>query len=136
MKSYLLDTNVVLSYVLDREPVQQEQATRWFEAAARGEALLILPQPVLTEIVYVLRSFYKRPAEEIQDLLASLLSWRGIETYDPIRWSRVLEIWPAPCRDLTDAMVATTAETLRCDGVVTFDRDFAAHLTRLGLVVL
>jgi predicted nucleic acid-binding protein len=56
MKRIVLDTNVVLAFLLDRNPQQQADAAHLFAEAAAGHHTLILHQAVITEMVYVLRT--------------------------------------------------------------------------------
>ena len=44
VKRVVLDTNVLVSFLTDRDAEQQEQAAALFETAAQGEAELILHQ--------------------------------------------------------------------------------------------
>ena len=58
MKRIVVDTNVLVSFLTDRDARQQARAARLFEAAAAGEVQLILHQLVATELIYVLRTVY------------------------------------------------------------------------------
>lgn len=51
MKRVVLDTNVLVSFLTDRNAEQQEQASALFEAASSGKTELVLHQIVITELV-------------------------------------------------------------------------------------
>ena len=133
MSRILLDTNVLLSYVTDRDPQQQETASVLFEAAAAREHELILTQAVSTEMVYVLASYYKTRPSTIAGLLKEVLAWPGLVTHDELVWTTLLELWPERIPDFADAVLAATATTGRFDAIATFDRSFAKRLVREGL---
>ena len=111
MKSVVVDTNVVLSFVTDRDPHQQRAGARLFEHAASGEHRIILPQVVLIEIVYVFQNLYRTPAAKIAGLLDDLLGMPHVVVENEVPWHAVLEIWPKRLRDFADAVLMTVART-------------------------
>jgi predicted nucleic acid-binding protein len=129
----LVDTNVVVSYLLNRSPEQQRRAAELIEAAESPRRRLLLHQLVLAETVFVLRTVYGRPAGEVTATLGKLLELPGSEIVDGLDWPRLLELWPAEFPDFLDASLACAAETLRPDGVATFDRAFGGRLRSRGL---
>lgn len=133
MKHIVLDANVLLSYLTDRDPQQQEAAARLFKAAAEGEHALVLHQVTITEMVYVLRNFYHVEKVEIATMIREVLALPGIIAVDEIVWSLLLDLWPGSFSDFGDAALATVAIDGRYDGVATFDNPFARQLERQGL---
>ena len=49
MKRIGVDTNVVVSFVTDRDPKQQARAAELFGTATSGEQVIVLHQAVITE---------------------------------------------------------------------------------------
>lgn len=133
MKTVVVDTNVFLSFVTDRDQRQQAQAAGLFESAADGQVQLILPQIVLTEIVYVMANLYKRPDQDIAELLADLLTMPHLRVEDRVRWSLVLDLWPERIFGFADAVLAAVATAGRHDAVASFDRKFLRRLANLEL---
>ena len=133
MKSVLLDTNVLLSFLSDRDLDQQEKAAHLFAAAANREMRIDLHQIVVTEAVYVLTNSYEQSADAVSDVIGSLLALPGVVSVDLAPWRRVLGAWPRPFRDFADAMLAAFAKETRVDAVATFDRRFASSLKRQGI---
>lgn len=132
MKSVVVDTNVVLSFVTDRDPHQQRAAAWLFEHAASGEHRIVLPQVVLIEIVYVLQNLYRTPVAEIAGLLDDLLGMPHVVADNEVPWHAVLEIWPSRIRDFADAVLMTVART-GDHKVASFDRKLSRALRRLGV---
>ena len=58
MKKTIIDTNALISFVTDRNPTQQKRIADVLEGAARLQWIVLCPQNVLTEFVYVLDKVY------------------------------------------------------------------------------
>lgn len=129
----LVDTNILVSYLVDRSPGQQARAAALIEAAADPDRRLLLHSLVLAEVAFVLRNVYERDAKEVADVLRRLLEVPGAETVDATPWPAILELWPVRIPDLLDALLAAVALELRPDAVATFDRALARKLHALGL---
>lgn len=54
MKKYILDANALISYVTDRNPDQQKKISNIFQEVVRLKGVILCPQNVLTEFIYVL----------------------------------------------------------------------------------
>ncbi len=132
MSRVIVDTNVLVSFLTDRDEAQQAQAATLFEATARGEVELIVHQMVISEMVYVLGNLYHVAAAEIARMIGDLLSAPGVTSVDGVLWARVLELWPARFADFADATLATATLEGNYDAVATFDRRFIRQLEREG----
>ena len=135
MTRVVVDTNVLVSFLTDRNAPQQARAAALFEAATRGEVEIILHQMVISEMVYVLANLYGLEALEIAQVLDDLISTAGVTPVDEIVWSRVLELWPSRFADFADGALAVVASAKRYDSVATFDRKFARRLRKVGLEI-
>ena len=134
MRRILVDSNVVLSFLTDRDPQQQASGAKLFESAGARSIELVLHQQTLAECVDVLENLYLRPAVEVSDALRQLLALPGVATMDEVPWSTVLEEWPTAVPDFGDAVLAAAARHARLDAVATFDQPFRRRLRRLGIV--
>ena len=133
MRRVVIDTNVLISFLTDRNAEQQAQATELFEAAAKGEIELILHQMVISEMVYVLGNLYQVEVAEIAGMIDDLLCSSGVTPVDEVVWSRVLELWPDTFKDFADAVLAAVTIEERFKVVATFDQGFVRQLRRAGL---
>jgi len=129
----IIDTNVVLSFLLVREPRQQAQATELFTAAARGEHELAVHQIVISETVYVLTNVYAVGRKETAAIIRDLLATPGVVPLNDLTWATLLDVWPDRVDDFGDACLAAVATTGAVDSVATFDARFARQLRRLDL---
>jgi predicted nucleic acid-binding protein len=132
----VIDTNVLVSFLTDRNAEQQARAAELFEAAMKGEVEIILHQIVISEMVYVLANLYKLPTLEIAQVVDDLLSTAGVTPVDEVVWGRVLELWPERFGDFADAVLAAVASGKRYDAVATFDRKFLRRLRKGGVGTL
>jgi len=136
VRQIVVDTNVLLSFLTDRNVAQGNKAEALMSAAAKGEVALVLPQIVLGELVYVLRNLYNTEATEIARTLDDLLASPGVFPADQVLWSHVLELWPGRIRDFADAVLASMTLQLGYDAIATFDRAFVRQLKRENVATL
>jgi hypothetical protein len=88
MRQIVVDTNVLVSFLTDRNLQQQEKAG--FSGGSRGELSLVIHQIVITEMVYVLLNLYSVPSEDVAQTLDEFLSLPGVQGVDTISWTSVL----------------------------------------------
>lgn len=132
MKSFLIDTNCLLSYVTDRNPVQLERISAVVEDAARLDLVLYILPNVISEFVYVLQSVYGKDDLLIAGMLRDLHATPGIELCSSFELDSMLEIWPQPVRDYGDAVLAAASRALNVP-VLTFDRDLDKQLKKADI---
>ncbi len=133
MTQVLVDTNVLVSFLTDRNPQQQALAAALFEQAAAGEHEILVHQMVLVEVVFVLGRLYSVPPEQITLYLQDLLRAPGVSILAELSWSRLLELWPGRMAAFTDAALAAVARDLRGVAVATFDQGLTRSLEKLGV---
>ena len=133
MSEVLVDTNVLVSFLTDRDAAQKDSAARLFAAAESGDTRLVLHQTVLSELVYVLSNLYGLAAADVSATLAELLAMPGVAAIDKIVWPVVLDLWPGKIAGFADAVLVATARDGRHERVATFDLELRRALKRHGL---
>lgn len=128
-----VDTNVVLSFVTDRDPRQQARAAELFGAATRGEHLIVVSQAVILETVYVMSNLYGASREVVSALMRDLLSLPGLVTVDEVEWPTVWSLWPGRVEDFGDACLTAVAKSGGVDLLATFDAGFAKRARKQGV---
>ena len=128
MNAMVLDANVLISFITDRNPGQQTKVAALMEKAARADARLLCPQNVLTEFVYVMERVYRVEKERIASMIADFIDLPGVEIVDELDYERLLALWPARVAEYGDAVVAVVCLSRKGSSVVTFDRKLIASL--------
>src|SRR6266702_1998496 len=105
MKRVAIDTNVLISFVTDRNLSQQSQAAKIFEAAKRSQLKVICHQNVVTEFIYVLDRIYHVEQVAVQSMLRELIDMPGVELANELAFLRLLTVWPEKCPDYGDAVL-------------------------------
>jgi predicted nucleic-acid-binding protein len=90
----VVDTNCLISYLTDRNQVQQEIISEYFQAAADLHARLLIPCTVLMEMVDVFVKVYNRGKKEVADIVDALDQTPGITTGCCPGLSAILSVWP------------------------------------------
>ncbi len=123
MKTYLVDTNVILRYLLNDIPEQAEKARRIFNRARSLKARVKILPIILVVVVYHLSHTYKIPRNEVADTLQIFISpkWIKIENKDAIL--EALELFKNSKIDMVDLMLFTIAKHKGYE-IVSFDKDF------------
>jgi predicted nucleic acid-binding protein len=133
MKRIVVDTNVLVSFLTDRDARQQARAARLFDAAAAGEVQIILHQLVVTELIYVLRTVYAVDAAEVAATLHDLLALPGVVPVDELPWPAVLALWPRRIEGFVDAALVAVTRAGKHDALATFDDRLRRRVSRLGV---
>ncbi|HEY7215402.1 MAG TPA: PIN domain-containing protein [Thermoanaerobaculia bacterium] len=133
MKRLWVDANVLLRFLTGEPESMAEQANRLMVRAERGEVLLLLSPLVVAEVVWVLKSFYRRSYDEISRVVIPLISAEGVETEDRELLIRAIELARDKNVDFSDAVLALQASR-RSEAVCTFDEtDFKRLPAAWGL---
>ncbi len=74
----ILDTNVILRFLVGDEPEHQKSAKLWFGEAEKGRRRILILPLVVAEAVFVLESFYKKSRAEICEAMEVFLSQRWL----------------------------------------------------------
>lgn len=134
MREILVDTNVLISYLTDRDKDQERKAAALFQAAAAREHTLALHSIAIVEMVYVLTQLYKADPLDVAETVRKLFEMPGVISVSDINWRLVLERWPETIPSLGDAILAAVASEPGYDAVATFDGGLRTKLVKQGCV--
>jgi predicted nucleic-acid-binding protein len=121
-KVYLIDSNVILRYLLDDHERFSPRAKRMMEDVSAAVVHAEIPDIVIVECIYVLEKFYKVPRVDIADKLSALLNFKGIANPDRHQILKALMCYKETGVDIVDCILAARSAPQR--PVLSFDSDF------------
>ncbi len=115
----LVDTNVILRYLLNDIPEQADEAAAIIESGA-----FTLPE-IIAEVIYVLIKLYNIPREEIETIVSPIFDEISIENTDVI--TAAVSLYSKTKFDFVDCIIIARKKILGED-VFTFDKKLANRL--------
>lgn len=115
MKKVLVDINVVLDVLLDRQPHAAGSALVW-AAVENGVTLGLVAAHAIPTIHYLVRK--ERGEAQARRIVATILRVFGVATVDAVVLQEALQL-SSP--DFEDAVTASAARFADCDLIVTRD---------------
>jgi predicted nucleic acid-binding protein len=122
VKKYLLDTNVLLRFLLDDHAELSQGAAGLFQQAADGKCVLILTDLGVAEAVWVLTSYYKLERQTVAESLAKMIVKAGIQCPTLESVLDALARFKASNYNFFDCYLAAQASALGV-AVASFDKD-------------
>src|SRR5215831_17171924 len=105
-KRRLVDTNLIVRYLVQDHEKHARAAGRLFEACDRGEMAVVVLPVVLAECVFVLESFYGHPRADIASALGRLITSPGVEISEVIVHLDAFERYKATRAHFVDCLIA------------------------------
>ena len=128
-KAHLVDTNVILRYLIGDSPAQAEKSTQLMERLEAGAERAEILESVIAEAVWTLESFYKVSRPEIAERLAAILTFRGVLAAKKRVLVNALARFGSTSADFVDCLLAAQAQQRNLT-VYSFD---AKDFRRLGV---
>ena len=126
-KRKLVDTNLIVRYLVQDHEKHAKAAGKLFEACDRGEVIVVLLPAVLAECVFVLESFYRHPRADIASALSRFISSPGVqisvEIDEVAAQLEALDRFKRTKVHFVDCLIAATAVAEDLP-VASFDQDF------------
>lgn len=116
----LLDTNVLVHFVLGDNKAQKNMAIEWFRQATLGERTIVVKPAIVAEAVYVLESFYKQTREDIASVMLPFLAMPVLVVEDRMS---LLKLWGdyMSGHHFIDSYLAACSRTEKSE-LLTFDK--------------
>jgi predicted nucleic-acid-binding protein len=114
-----LDTNVLVRYLTQDDPVQASRATRIIDNA--GPAELFLNSIVVCEVVWVLEDVYRLKRHDIATTIQKILQTAQFAfEHKDLLW-RALADYQHGKGDLSDYLIGHISQAAGCSHTLTFD---------------
>jgi predicted nucleic-acid-binding protein len=122
-KRKLVDTNLIVRYLVQDHEKHAKAAGKLFDACDRGEVVIVVLPTVLAECVFVLESFYEHPRGHIVAALGRLITSPGVEISGAEILLDALHRYQKTKVHFVDCLIAATSTSEEIP-VATFDEDF------------
>ena len=122
-KVYLIDTNVILRYLLGDHQRFSPRAKKFMQDVATGTRKAEIPSVVIVECIYVMEKYYKIAKSEIVDALNRILNFKGIVNPERSEILSALIKFDETNIDIVDCILAAQSTPNRV--IVSFDKDFS-----------
>jgi predicted nucleic-acid-binding protein len=122
-KQRLVDTNLIVRYLVQDHEKHARAAGKLFDACDRGDLVIVVLPVVLAECVFVLESFYRHPRAAIASALGGLISSPGVEIGEVAVHMDALNRYKGAKAHFVDCLIAATGAANNIP-VATFDQDF------------
>lgn len=120
----LLDTNVLIRFFTLDNAKTYKQLYNFFNSLEHGENHLELKLIVLFQTIFVLKSVYHVPKEQIADGILDLLKYKGIVIKEKKIILRMLRLWHEKNLDIVDCYLIACMEKNPKNILYSYDRDF------------
>ena len=122
-KRRLVDTNLIVRYLVQDHERHAKAAVKLFDACDRGDVVIVVLPAVLAESVFVLESFYEHLRGDIASALGRLISSPGVEISGTAIHLDALDRYRRTKIHFVDCLIAATAAAENTP-VASFDQDF------------
>jgi predicted nucleic acid-binding protein len=124
VKTWLLDTNLLIRILTGEPEAQARRAGHLLERCENGECVLRLTSLVVAEAVFVLTGkVHGIPRNDTADALIGFLESPSLEVEDRETLLKALALFRDHPIDFVDAWLAARAQVLE-SGIASFDQDF------------
>ena len=117
-----LDTNVLLRYITQDDPIQSKIATDYISLYCTEETPGYICHIVLCELSWVLESNYQQKKETIISLIEELLQVNQLEIFESETVWRALNDFKTSNADFADHLIANSNKANGCSKTITFDK--------------
>jgi predicted nucleic acid-binding protein len=125
MTRSIVDSNIILRYLLRDDERKFAECVRLFRAARENRVTLILPPIVAYEVVWVLERTYKYDRGRICAVMNGILNTPEIKCAEPDNLRLALEIYGSKNVKFGDAVIAAWGREKGVDTIYTYDeKDF------------
>ena len=121
-KVYLIDTNVILRYLLGDHSEFSPKTEAFMKDVSEGSKKAEILDVVTAECIYVLEKYYQVSKGEIMEKLSGILNFSGIVNSNRAETLAALLKYRDSNVDIVDCILAAKSSPSKV--VVSFDRDF------------
>jgi uncharacterized protein len=119
-----LDTNILMRYFTNDDPVKAQSALTLLERVERGDERVITTPLVIFEVVFLLERSYRIPKARVQDMVREVLALRDLRLTEKNICRRALDLFVQENISYPDAYNAIWMQQKGITEVYSWDREF------------
>lgn len=119
-----LDTNILLRYLTRDDEEKAKRSLALLSRIEQGNEKVATSSMVIFETVFTLQKRYRVPREQIRELLADILSFRGLALPNKNLYKRALDLYASRNVSFVDAFNAIYMASQGIAQIYSFDTDF------------
>jgi predicted nucleic-acid-binding protein len=117
-----IDTNVLVRYLVQDDPIQAQIATRLIEGTCTNDEPGLLNHLVLCETMWVLEGCYGQPKDTVVKTIEQILRVAQLRVDEPQVVWQALEDYRHHHADFADHLLGRINRSRDCTTTMTFDR--------------
>jgi len=121
MKTYLIDTNFLLRFLLKDVPDQSQKSKQYITQAKDKKIKIVIPQIIIFEIYYVLSKYYNFPKQQIANALQKILSTKYLSIENKNTFLNTLSLWKNNNIEFVDNFLLSLSQEKKYQ-ILTFDK--------------
>lgn len=130
MKTLLLDTNVLLRFILKDDAAAFAKSQSYLQQAKENQVKAKIMSAVIPEIVYVLAGYYQVERQQIAQIMAEIVATPYLEIENRTCWEQVFSHYAQEKIDLVDLYLAVSAQNTKAQ-LITFDQELQQFWAKL-----
>lgn len=135
-KKAVIDTNLLVRYLINDDQKKAEAVDNLLDRAAKGEVRIIVPSVVIAELVWVLESFYQLKAGAILELVEAIINTSGLDVTDKSTIISALRLYKRKNIDFIDAWIIEFAKERGVKTIYTFDKRHFRDIEGIEVIIL
>ncbi len=120
----LLDTTVIVRFLVSDKSPKYKNLYSFFESLEYGKMKVELKLIVLFQVLFVLKSFYKVPKDQIANGITDLLKYKGIVIKNKTMIRRMMKMWCNKKLDIVYCYLIAILENDSQNLLYSYDCDF------------
>ncbi len=121
MKTFIIDTNAILRFLLNDIPSQHKKVESLVKKAKNGNLIILLSEVVVFETLFALRSYYQYSKETLLTAIEPLISTEYIRTENTPIFLEAIKIFKNTTLEFVDCFLIAKSKSLGFD-LFTFDK--------------
>jgi predicted nucleic-acid-binding protein len=122
-----LDTNVLVRYLAQDDPVQSRRATEIIEQQLTRSSPGFVSIATILELAWVLKSIYLKPKEEVVAAIRRLIETDNLVIQNEVEVYQAQDSVMAGIANFEDALIGALGRWAGCSSTLTFDRKALRH---------